>query len=196
MSSATQTATKPVDETYNPHSTFVIVNPNQPPEPGKLDFLPVQGSAFTIRPGRDGTTPFVFLDVPAYLRQHLADYREGWKDWLEEWERLPDWGALAYFNDYSDGPPPSDPTIDLPGDVAAYLGAWLWQRLVVDVVTQHGGKPEDYQVSFAWTPWMANHVAVIVPEVDPRMALPDNHPLVTHPAQGELLPRSIAGEAG
>lgn len=195
MSTATDTTAKPAAQGYDPHSVFVIINPNQPPVPGELDFLAVTGDEFEIKPGRDGTTPFVFLDVPAYLRRHLGEYRGGWAAWLEEWEAEP-WPAIFYFNDLSDDPTGADPDAGLPVEVAIYLGVWLWERILADVVAQHGGKPDDFQVSFAWADWMVDHIAAVVPEVDPRRPVPDNHWLVTHPAQQELVTRVAAGEAG
>jgi hypothetical protein len=107
------------------------------------------------------------LDVPAYLEEHLADYRAGYPDWLDQQEG-DNW--IDHFNELDGGP-------ECELEVAAYMGHWLRQRVRSDVVTEYGGTVADYDVSFMWAPGNADLVLAVAPFADPEWEFPADHPL-------------------
>ncbi|MFF4417042.1 hypothetical protein ACFYY8_31360 [Streptosporangium sp. NPDC001559] len=117
------------------------------------------------------------LDVPAYLAEHLADYRAGWPDFLSQFE-AGDW--LSYFNELG--------SCECDLEVAAYLGRWLWQRVRSDVVTEYGGTVADYDPMLPWAPHYADAVLEVAPYADPEWDIPVDHPLAQCDGQTSLLP--------
>lgn len=141
-------------------------------------FLPLLGDHYTavniykpeLEPGYSN-----LLDVPAYLAEHLADYRAGWPDWLAQ--STGEW--VDHFNALDGG-------CECGIEVASYLGHWLWQRLRSDVVTEHGGTVDEYDCGFTWSPGMADVVLEVAPYADPEWDVPPDHPLALCDGQDSL----------
>jgi hypothetical protein len=117
------------------------------------------------------------LDVPAYLAEHLADYRTGWPDFRDRFTHK---DSFDYFNALDDG-------TEVGLSVSAYLGEWLWQRVRADVVTEYGGTVDDYSVMFQWAPGMADAVIEAAPYAHPEWEIPADHPLAQCDGQISLL---------
>lgn len=115
------------------------------------------------------------LDIPAYLDEHLADYRAGWSDFQAEFAGG-DW--LDYFNGFG--------ACETDLAVAAYLGRWLWQRVRSDVVTEYGGTVDGYDVMFPWAPYYADAVLDAAPYAHPEWEIPADHRLAQCEGQGSL----------
>jgi hypothetical protein len=125
------------------------------------------------------------VDVIAYLQANLANYREGWPDFTEQWRNEDAWEA---FNELSwEG-------FETDTPVAAYLGDWLWKAIAGDVVREHGGRIDDYQITFMWGGPDADTVIEAYPYADPRAELPVDHPLRQFPGQLDLL-GELGGDA-
>lgn len=122
------------------------------------------------------------LDVPAYLEEHLADYRAGWPDFQNEFAGG-DW--LDYFNHLG--------ACETDLAVAAYLGRWLWQRVRSDVVTEHGGTVNDYDVMFPWAPCYADLVLEVAQYAHPEWEIPADHRLAQCDGQADLF--ELMGES-
>ncbi|MEV4246997.1 hypothetical protein AB0J63_26735 [Streptosporangium canum] len=116
------------------------------------------------------------LDVPAYLAEHLADYRAGWPDFRDQFNPRE---SLDYFNELG--------ICEVDIAVAAYLGHWLWQRTRADVVTEYGGTVDDYDVMHMWSPTMADVVIAAAPYAHPEWEVPSDHPLAQCDGQTSLL---------
>lgn len=166
---------------FDPRAMYMIVEREDftPPADGSfLDgHLAMLGHGYSTQLGRTGKN-FVALDVPAYLRANLADYRAGYEHWqATEWANTP---GLFHFNTH-DGREAIYGT-----EVAAYLGYWLWQRIRSDAATEHGGTPTDYNPGFPWAPSYANKIIPAVAGADPREPLTADHPLSQCPGQLNL----------
>ncbi|WP_431977610.1 hypothetical protein [Micromonospora haikouensis] len=164
------------DEPLADGQLYLIIEHQHPKGTGRADpfdqHLTMLGDGYVVRLGRDGKTPFTFLDVPTYLRLHLHDYRDRWPEWREtSWKvNGGNIGILGYFNDLT-GECELDDTA-----VCAYLGWWLWQRVREDAAREHGGTADDYHALFQWGPASANHVVPTVQGADPTQELPADHP--------------------
>jgi hypothetical protein len=132
-------------------------------------WLPMTGDGYRSIPGRCGTCYIVTLDVPAYLAMHLGAYRAGWPDFRDAYRSK---DAMDYFNELA------AEEYDVDVVHAAYLGKWLWDRLRGDVVREHGGNVDDYDVGFMWGTYKAWRVAEVCPLIDPACELPVDHPLL------------------
>lgn len=121
------------------------------------------------------------LDVPAYLAEHLADYRAGWPDFRDQFDRG-NW--LDHFNELGG--------CDVDVAVAAYLGRWLWERVRADVVNEYGGTVDNFTVMFPWAPYYADAVVEAAPYSHPEWEIPSDHRLAQCDGQAELFE---AGEA-
>ena len=97
-----------------------------------------------------------------YFTEHLANFHEYWQTWrardwagnVDEWFDEGIWAAMPSF---------------YPGDIAliCYAGQWLRARVLGDLISVHGGGPDDYRVTFAWEPQLLNTVFACVPGFTP-----------------------------
>ena len=172
------------EEKFDPRALFVLVHREGSYEPGKLTaYLPLLGEHYTarnmVKPEYEPSYGNL-LDVPAYLAEHLADYRSGWSDWLDQFtgvNKPEQW--IDFFNELDGG-------CECAIEVAAYLGWWLWQRVRSDVVSEHGGTVDDYAVTIMWSPGKADVVLEAAPYADPEWEIPPDHPLVQCDGQDSL----------
>jgi hypothetical protein len=124
------------------------------------------------------------LDVPAYLNEHLADYRAGWPDFRAQF-KPGEW--LDYFNGFGG--------CEADIAVAAYLGRWLWQRVRSDVVAEYGGTVDGFDVMFPWAPYYADAVLEAAPYAHPEWRIPPDHRLAQCDGQDSLFAAEQSGEA-
>lgn len=115
------------------------------------------------------------LNVPAYLDEHLADYRAGWSDFRDQFKPR-EW--LDYFNGLG--------ACQADIAVAAHLGRWLWERVRADVVIEYGGTVKDFDVMFPWAPYYADAALEAAPYAHPEWEIPADHRLVQCDGQGGL----------
>ncbi len=182
-----ETATEPEDDEdddADPHHLYVCVQregayaeARAARESGDKDahtpLLRMSAPGYTSTPGKCGNCHVVTLDLVAYLRMHLDDYRAGWANWAELWSPKDAWMA---FNEI--GRPYESDTV-----VGAYLGSWMHDRLRADVVNEHGGRMADYFTSFTWSGHYADAVLAAFPPADPRIELHPDHDLMQCPGQ-------------
>jgi hypothetical protein len=124
------------------------------------------------------------LDVPAYIDEHLADYRTGWLDFRDQFKSR-DW--LDYFNGLG--------AAEVDVAVAAYLGHWLWERVRADVVAEYGGTVKGYDVMFPWAPYYADAVLEAAPYAHPEWEVPSDHPLAQCDGQASLFGDLTSGDS-
>lgn len=117
------------------------------------------------------------LDVPAYIAEHLADYRAAWPDYRDRWNGED--SAFDAFNELDGG-------CECDVRVAAYIGWWLWQRVRSDVVAEYGGTVADFEVHHMWGPAKADAVLAAAPYADPEWEIPADHPLAQCDGQTAL----------
>jgi hypothetical protein len=187
------------DDGFDPRQIPIIVARKRPDdEPFDAakwhqSWLPMISAGYRTRyGGKSGTLAYVTLDVIAYLKEHLGDYRAGFDQW-----RALDWAPNAGGVPVADGvkvPRGMAFFSDLGGcddtdiDVAAYLGRWLFDRITGDAAREHGGTPAGYEVTLDWGAWMADEIVPQVVGADPREDLPVDHVLAQCPGQLVLLP--------
>jgi hypothetical protein len=163
---------------FDPHKLWTLSNRRASPDGKMPPYLPLLGDHYTAvnihKPQYEPAYSNV-LDVPAYLAEHLADYRAGWDDWRTQSSG----GFLDHFNEFDDG-------CECDIQVAAYLGHWLWQRFRSDVVREHGGTVDEFMVGFGWSPGMADVVLEVAPYADPEWEIPPDHPLALTDGQEAL----------
>jgi hypothetical protein len=172
-------------ERFDPHSLWTLTYRSgewsrEKPTP----YLPLLGDHYTavnmykpeLEPGYSNK-----LDIPAYLFEHLADYRAGWPDWSAQNDG--EW--IDHFNELDNG-------CECDVSVSAYLGHWLWQRLRSDFVSEHGGTVDDYDAGFMWAPGMADLVLEVAPFADPEWNIPADHPLAQCEGQDSLFATEAA----
>lgn len=106
---------------------------------------------------------FILLNLIEYFTVHLADFH---KDW-------PEWHSRMWTGDHDewfqhDGLWATMPST-FPGVIAviAYAGQWLWARIHGDLMSAHGGGPDDFSVTFGWEPQLLNTVWPYVPGFAP-----------------------------
>lgn len=166
-------------ERFDPHSLWTMAHRSAEWSADKpTPYLPLLGDHYTavnmykpeFDPGYSNK-----LDIPAYLTEHLVDYRAGWPDWSAQ----SDGNWMFQFNELDGG-------CECDIAVSAYLGYWLWQRVRSDVVTEHGGTVDDYDVGFMWAPGMADLVLEVAPFADPEWEMPPDHRLALCDGQASL----------
>lgn len=167
------------DEHFDPHNLWVMVARTREDGLPLGEGLPLLGAHYrAVNWHKPEYEPSYgnSLDIPAYLAEHLADYRAGWADFREEFAGG-DW--LDYFNGLG----------ECESDLAAsaYLGRWLWQRVRADVVTEYGGTIKGFDVMFPWAPYYADAVFEAAPYAHPEWEIPADHPLAQCEGQTDLL---------
>jgi hypothetical protein len=188
-------AAQEAEERFDPHMMYLIVGPSFERRMARKDagedvkpldgHMPMIGECYRTELGKDGKSPFVFLDAVAYLRAHLADYLDRWPEWNDlHWHDgrgSMGAGALEFFNELGGEGCETDLA------VGAYLGWWLWNRIMVDVVREHGGTAKDYSVMFMWSPDMVDPIVTAVPGADTTEPLTHDHPLAQVAGQQTLI---------
>lgn len=158
------------EEQFDPHNLWVTVTRTRHDIPFRGDGLPLLGDHYRAVNWKKPEYPPCYgnsLDIPAYLAEHLADYRAGWPAFVDQFQRGVT--SLAYFTDLG--------ACECDIAVAAYLGSWLWQRVGSDVIAEYGGTVDDYDVMFQWGPYMADMVIEAAPYAHPEWEIPSDHRL-------------------
>lgn len=177
------------EDDYNPHHHYLIIEraDHDPQQRPPSTHLAMSGEHYTTHIGKDGKTPFVFLDLPTYLAAHLADYRDGWQQWHDTvWTKASRTErVIAFFNELGGS--------ECDREVAAWLGHWLHERVQSDAAREHGGAPTDFEVLFMWGAHMADEILPAVAGSDPREPLPGWHELAQVAGQSDLFGAVPAG---
>lgn len=168
------------EERFDPHQLWVMVHRAREDGLPIGEGIPLLGDHYQAQNWKKPEYEPSYanaLDVPAYLNEHLDDYRAGWPDFQAQYKHSTD-SWLSYFNHLG--------ACDCDAIVAAYLGRWLWQRIRADVVAEYGGTVDGYDVMFPWAPYYADAVLEAAPYAHPEWDIPTDHRLAQCDGQADL----------